>query len=42
MIRRPINWRGVVNELALLSAAALMAVGAWVVAVFLLAAEVPL
>lgn len=41
MIRRPINWRHVANEFALLSAAMLMVVGAWAVAVFLLAAEVP-
>jgi len=41
MSRRPINWRGVANELALLSAALLMTFGAWAVAVFLLAAEVP-
>ena len=41
MIRRPVDWRGVANELAMLSAAALMVVGAWAIAVFLLAAEVP-
>lgn len=41
MIRRPINWRHVANELALLCTAALMTLGAWAVAVFLLAAEVP-
>lgn len=41
MIRHPIDWRGVANDLALLSAAMLMVVGAWVVVVFLLAAEVP-
>ena len=36
-----INWRHVANELALLATAMLMTVAAWVVAVFLLAAEVP-
>ena len=41
MTRRRINWRHVANEFALLATAALMTFGAWAVAVFLLAAEVP-
>lgn len=41
MIRRPIDWRGVANDLALLSAAALLVVFAWAIAVFVFAAEVP-
>ena len=41
MSRRRINWRHVGNELALLCTAALMTFGAWAIAVFLLAAEVP-
>ena len=40
MIRRAVNWRHVANELAMLSAAALLVAFAWAVVVFLFAAEV--
>lgn len=40
MIRRPIDWRGVSDDLCLLIVAALLVAFAWVVVVFLFAAEV--